>query len=564
MRKLMFSFPFKRGAILRGICSLTLLFLIWSQGFSAYGESGLVHNNEVIVKMKSGKSVSDLSKAISKRVELLYTLPLSYTTYELVQAPEGVDPFVFSLELVRSGLVEFAYPNVKKQVSSLDELQKGSPFIPNDPYFLGEGNASLEEAFDNPRRNQWGLLYTNAPFAWKFTTGRDDVVVAVIDTGIVFLHPELEGRLWENPGEIPGNGRDDDANGFVDDIYGYDFADWDQSRGRLGDPDVTDEQAPYESHGTWVAGVIGARGNNREGIAGVAGGGNGFPGVRLMIIRVGTNSDISVAAEAAALDYAVSNGAKIINISFGGEPGGEVEENAVRDAWNRGAVIIAAGGNEPVNSGRLDWPAALPQAICVGATTIFAATKVNPATQIINETIADYSKTGPEMDVVAPGTNILTIHEDDAYTFHPDFQFTGTSASTPIVAGFAALILSHYPNFNNTQLRDKIYSSTIDMGASGWDEVYGHGRIDMAKAFPQQPPQGRPGDYDRDGDVDEDDVLKIIQHFGHISSYDGGTPTDSEDDIIDGNQDGIVDELDIFVIGRNYTGSSDSEPSRTR
>lgn len=521
----------------------------------AQARSAIVHENQIIVKMKPGKKVSALSKKIGKQVSRLYSLPLSYATYEILQVPEDVDPFVFAVELEKSGLVEFAYPNIKKQVSTLEELLSGNPYLPNDPYFLGEGNLTLEDAFENPRFSQWGLLYTNAPLAWKYTTGDPGVIVAIIDTGIKFLHPELNGRLWENPGEIPGDGKDNDGNGFVDDIYGWDFADIDPRSGYLGDSDVADPQPASESHGTFTAGVVGAITNNGNGIAGVAGGGNGHQGVRLMILRVGTNTSISVAAEVAAIDYALNQGAMIMNMSFGGEPGGDPEEEAVRNAWERGGIIIAAGGNKGAgNALGLDWPAALPEAICVGATTIFPSNKVYSSTPIIAETIASYSKTGPEMDIVAPGSNILTIMGTRDYTLAPDNQFFGTSASTPLVAGFAALIKSYYPDFTNSQLRDKIYSSAIDMGDSGWDEVYGNGRIDMAKAFPQTPPSVLAGDYNLDGKVNEADVEEVRKHYGHKSSYGGATPTDSEDDRIDGNKDGVVDELDVFIVGRNYTG----------
>ncbi len=519
--------------------------------------SALVHNNQVIVKFKEGKSPKSVQSQVNKRVAHVRSLRLSYDTYEILKVPDDVDPFVFSVELKKTGIVEFAYPNIKKRVSGLDDLLAGNPYLPNDPYLLGEGNTTLEQAFENPRVNQWGLLYTNAPLAWGFTTGDPSVIVAVVDTGIKFLHPELQGRLWENPGEIPDDGIDNDANGFTDDVYGYDFANWDPSRGETGDPDVTDPQT-NEPHGSWVAGIIASATDDSTGIAGVAGGGNGHQGVRLMILRVGTNLDIPVSAEVEALDYAVTHGAKIINMSFGGEPGGTPEENAIRDAWSRGAVLVAAGGNVGFGNigGALDWPAALPEVVCVGATTIFNLNTVRPSTGVIDETVATYSKTGEEMDVVAPGTHILTTNGASGYTFHPDYQFTGTSASTPMVAGFAALIASYYSTFTNAQIRQKLESSVVDMGIAGWDQVYGHGRIDMAKAFPTEPPPPPPkaGDYNRDGKVNEADVLKIIDHFGHRSSYSGGAPTDSEDDIIDGNQDGIIDELDIFVIGRNYTG----------
>ena len=515
-----------------------------------FASNALVHNNEIIVKMKPGKTVSALQAKVGREVARVYTLALSYATYEVLKVPEGVDPYEYAEKLSSSGLVEVAYPNVRKQVSGLEDLLNNSPFIPNDPYFLGYGVSRLEDAFDSLYKNQWGLLYTNAPLAWKFTTGSPNVVVAIIDTGIKFLHPELDGRLWVNPGEVPGNSIDDDGNGFVDDVNGYDFASWDPERGNFGDPDPSDPQPASESHGTFIAGILGARINNGNGIAGIAGGRTSAEGIRLMILRVGTNTDISVSAEVAALDYAVTEGAKIINMSFGGRSGGPIEEEAVRQAYQRGAILFAAGGNIGYgNPSGLDYPAAFDEVICVGATDIFDSRPVTALTGVVRERVADYSKTGPEMDIVAPGTNIVTIFGTNSYTTEepPREQFTGTSAATPLVSGFAALILSYNSGLTNNALWEAIKQSSQDLGEPGWDQSYGWGRIDMWKYFSQfEPPAEIEGDANRDGVVDEKDVEEVVNRYGARR----GDP--NYKDSADTNNDGVIDELDIFAIGRNF------------
>ncbi len=512
-----------------------------------------VRDNQIIVKMKSGKHASALA-APGKAVSYVRTMHLSYADYDIVRVPEGADPFEVARELEASGMVEFAYPNVVKAVNTLQELLNGPAFWPNDPYLLNPFSA-VSEAYENPRADQWGLLYTNAPLAWNYTTGSSNVIVAIIDTGVKFEHPELYGHFWVNADEIPGNAIDDDGNGWVDDVNGYDFASYDIDTHTGGDSDPTDPQPYSDTHGTWVAGIIGAASNNGIGIAGVAGGGKGGDGgVRLMILRVGTNASISVDAEVAALDYAVQNGAKVINMSFGGVTGGPPEEEAITRAWNGGAVICAAAGNYPAgNPDGIDLPAGFPEVIAVGATTVFSARTVFPTTALIPEVLADFSKTGPEMGVCAPGVNIITLFGPDSYTVDPDTQFLGTSAATPVVTGFAALLASYFTTANNTWLRDKIEASTIDMGAPGFDESYGHGRIDMARAFQgtEPLPVDLVGDTNNSDKVDDADVQPIIDNYGQRV---GDANYESQ---IDTNDDGVIDELDIFLVGLNYGKTSD-------
>gem|GEM_PF-1806728 len=508
-----------------------------------------VHNNEVIVKLKPGRTASSLKGVSAKAVAKVAPMQLSQRRLEIVRLHPGEDVWQFTDRLNESGLVEYAYPNVIKQVSTLLELEAGNAYIPDDPLFFGAGNDTLEDAWENPYNNQWALLYTNAPLAWKHTTGSPSVIVAVIDTGLKFGSPELEGRLWVNTGETPDNSVDDEGDGWVDDVNGYDFTDYDPSEGQYGDGDPSDPLDPGHAHGTSVAGIIGAITNNGEGIAGVAGGGPHGSGVRLMILRVGTDVSISVAAEIAALDYAVSHGAKIINMSFGGPTGGPPEEQAVRDAWNGGAVIAAAGGNIPYgNPSGIDLPAGFPEAICVGATTIFSQRTVYEDTPIIAETVGDYSKQGPEMELAAPGTHIMTLWGASAYTTRPSWQFTGTSAATPLVSGFAALILSANPGYTNQQIRDLMRQSVVDLGDAGWDETYGYGRIDMAQAFeePPPPPPELTGDANGDGVVNALDVDEIRSRYGAKRGESNYTES------ADCNGDGVIDELDIFEIGLNW------------
>jgi subtilisin family serine protease len=377
----------------------------------------------------------------------------------------------------------------------------------------------------------------------------------VLDTGANLSHEDLVNRLWTNPGETPGNSVDDDDNGFVDDVYGWDFDGWSVAGHSGGDNDVNDPSTATHSHGTSTSSIIGAQGNNGLGIAGVAGGNSPTSGIRLMILRVGTDSNITLDAEIGAIDYAIAEGADVISMSFGGFSGGDPEESAINRAWNAGIYLAAAAGNigqgnENGNGDPLiDLPAGFDNCVCVGATTIFSTQTVNAATEIVAETLAGYSKTGPEMEISAPGTHVMAAaNQDDLYTDTTSLQFTGTSAATPVVAGLAALLLSFDPTLTNVQLRDRINTYCTDLGASGRDEMYGYGRIDMLAAITENNvnPSTKPGDTNGDDVVDENDLQPIIANFGKRVGDSGYAAQ------IDTNSDGVIDELDLFEVGREF------------
>ena len=508
-----------------------------------------VHDREILVQFdysRTAKSASALCSSLG--VKQVRTLPLSDRTYEIVRVPDDADYHSVLAQIERDPNVACAGPNVIKRTSAT---------VLNDPLLLN-GAADVEAGLSNPyaKNNQWGLLITNAPDAWDYTTGDPDVVVAVLDTGARLSHEDLKGRLWVNSGEVAGNSTDDDGNGFVDDVNGWDFEGWSETSQQGGDADVNDPTTSTHSHGTSTSSIIGAQGNNGVGMAGVAGGDSAANGVRLMILRVGTDSNIQLDAEIGAIDYAIANGADVISMSFGGFSGGTPEEEAINRAWNAGIYVVAAAGNigqgnetgggEPL----IDLPAGFDNCVCVGATTIFSTQTVNAATEIVPETIAAYSKTGPEMEISAPGTHVMAAaNEDNLYSDTTTLQFTGTSAATPVVAGLAALLLSYEPTLSNTDLRTRINTYCTDLGAAGKDEQYGFGRIDMLAAItetdPETPPI-KPGDTNGDDVVDEDDLLPIIANFGKKTGESGYSTS------IDTNNDGVIDELDIFKVGKEF------------
>ncbi len=318
---------------------------------------------------------------------------------------------------------------------------------------FGEGLRTLYQQPVN-----WGILRISAPDAWTITHGRSDVVVAVIDTGIDTSIPQLEATLWVNPGEIPRNGINDGNNGYTDDIHGWDFRDGDNSS-LIG----TD----LHWHGTFVAGIIAAQPGDVP-IVGVA------PGVRIMDIRfLDSNNqfssrDWSLFAE--AIDYAVDNGADIINMSIfaNARPPASLE-NTIRRAVQSGVVIIGITGNADGtagNAGRtgLLYPGKYGDVYAVSATTE-------------NDLLASFSLRGPEVAFCAPGEGITS--------FLPGGQTatrSGTSFAAPHVTGTLALILSALPSLSPAQAVDVLMGSLIDLGTRGFDSSFGQGLIDAFEA----------------------------------------------------------------------------------
>jgi len=311
---------------------------------------------------------------------------------------------------------------------------------------FGEG---LKTLYQQPVN--WGIRRISVPDAWTITHGRNDVVVAVIDTGIDTSIPQLEASLWVNSGEIPRNGVDDDGNGYVDDINGWDFRDGDNSS-------LTGTDLHW--HGTFVAGIIAAQPGELP-IVGVA------PGVRIMDVRfLDSNNQFSSRdwnLFAEAIDYAVDNGADIINMSIyaNGRPPATLE-NAIRRAVQSGVVIIGIAGN----TGQIGvlYPGKYSDVYAVSATTE-------------NDLLASFSARGPEVSLCAPGEGITS--------FLPGGQTatrSGTSFAAPHVTGTLALILSAFPSLSATQAIDVLMGSLIDLGTRGFDSSFGQGLINAFEA----------------------------------------------------------------------------------
>lgn len=322
-------------------------------------------------------------------------------------------------------------------------------YIPNDPYF----------------DNQWALHNTgqtdgipdadiDAPEAWDIETGDSDVVIAIIDSGVDYTHPDLVDNIWINNDEIPGNGIDDDNNNFVDDIRGWDFYNMDN--------DPLDDSG----HGTHCAGIASATGNNGIGVAGVCWNCTIMPVKGLNYFGGGFADTL-----APAICYAADNGANVISMSWGGYDDSQLIHDALDYAYSNGVLLVGAAGNHYGNA--VFYPARYDNVIAVAATDDF-------------DYRACFSNYGDLIDVAAPGVDIYsTMPTYDVvmnnFGYEQDYDYvSGTSMACPQVAGLAGLLLSKDHTLDRDTLRIIIYYA-VDRVAP--NENIGRGRINTYDAL---------------------------------------------------------------------------------
>ncbi len=303
---------------------------------------------------------------------------------------------------------------------------------------------------DTEYNQQWALAKINAPAAWDVSTGSGDVVIAVIDSGLDLNHPEFTGRLWVNSDEQAGTGVDNDLNGFVDDLNGWNV---------FANNTTLDDD---NGHGTQVAGVIGAASDNGVGVAGMCW------ACKLMIVKASQATGIANYSDiAAGITYAASNGAHVINLSLGGYADSAMLRDAIREAATT-AVIVAGAGNDDTSNPF--YPAAYPEVMAVAATDQ-------------NDQKAVFSDYGAWVDVTAPGTSIRTTQVGGYATAD------GTSFSAPFVAGLAGLIRSAHPTWSPELVKWQILNTATGIESLNPTLVkqLGYGRIDAGSALVTAP-----------------------------------------------------------------------------
>lgn len=351
----------------------------------------------------------------------------------------------------------------ERLLSRIEALKKCGLFKYVEPDWIKKAHlAPNDTAFADGRL--WGLRNTgqnggvagadiNATSAWNITTGTPFVIVAVIDSGIRYTHADLADNMWRNPGEIPGNGIDDDNDGYIDDVFGI------NAITGTGDP------ADDDGHGTHVAGIIGSAANNGQPNVGVVW------KVRIMACKfLDATGGGKISDEIKCIDYAISKGAKILNMSFGDNAFSQAEYDALNRALNNNVLVVASAGNESVNNDSIPtYPANY------NLRNIISVAAFNRYNQI-----ADFSNYGANtVHIAAPGESIFSCWNGSDYDYKTE---SGTSMAAPYVSGVAALVASVFPGINVTQLRSQILQSSVQSSAYIGKLTTG-GRVDAYRAL---------------------------------------------------------------------------------
>ncbi len=432
--------------------------------FEPSGRTEMVADH-LLVSLREGETVDGLQKLAERcGASVARALSDGRTYVVRLQAP--------SLDAVREAVEFFGQEAASVAYAEPDYVRHLSK-VPNDLMY-GE---------------LWGLPKISAPGAWDTRTGSYGTVVAVIDTGMDMDHPDLAANLWINSGEIAGDGLDNDGNGYVDDVNGWDF--------------VTEDKDPNDGdgHGTHCAGTIGAVGNNANQVVGVCW------TVGLMPLRVGTAQGLLDSDIVEGIRYAARNGAKVLSNSYGGPGFSQTTYDAISYANDRGCIFVAAAGNDAVDNDVLPhYPSSynLPNVIAVAASDQ-------------NDQLASFSNYGAtSVDIAAPGVDIVSTYLDGSTA-----PLSGTSMACPHVAGALALLASYDPQIAPAAAKDLLLAS-VDPIASLAGKVVSGGRMNVQTMFASA------SDTDADGMPDSWET----DH--------GLDPSDPADALVDGDGDFLI------------------------
>ena len=427
----------------------------WAMVKDAHNRAHPAHPQQLLAKLKHDDPVSrGRVKQLLQRKGLAMSREYSLVPgLCLLSAPAGL---VFGQAQPGQSVAVRKGQALKKLI---EDLEGSGLFEYVEPDYIWQASREPEdEDFHNGRL--WGLnnlgsfeVDIDPEKAWDITTGSRDVIVGVLDTGVLYSHNELEDQMWENPGEVPGDGIDNDENGYVDDVFGMNA--------------LSDGGNPLDDdgHGTHVAGTIAAAANGGGPVVGVAW------DVRIMGLKVlgplgGTSSDVMQGFE-----YGVEHGCKVINASLGGGARSQSMFEAIARAQRRGVLLVAAAGNSGVDTDIFpNYPSNydLDNVISVAAIDRYGE-------------LAEFSNYGGQtVDIAAPGVDILSLGIDDDGAYREN---SGTSMASPHVAGVAALLYSAFPNASAEEVRDRIISSAIPAAFSGQRQIVSGGRLSASEAF---------------------------------------------------------------------------------
>jgi len=353
---------------------------------------------------------------------------------------------------MNTGLFEYVEPNFIGK-------GHGIQFTPNDPlYYNNQWSHYNDGTF--PLSSATTDADIDTDLAWNITQGNSNITVAILDSGLKLDHPEFSGRIWENTDEI-SDGTDTDGNGFIDDLNGgWDFAN--------NDNDPTDDHG----HGTNVAGVALATGNNNIGYAGVNW------NSKIIVCKIlGSDGTGLYTWWADAIYYSVDNGANVINMSVGGNDASSLLEDAINYAYSNNVYVVVSAGNQ---NSVIQYPAKYENALAIGSTDA-DDTRSNP---FFWDPISG-SNFGSELDFIAPGNYIYGPNHQSNTDY--SWYWGGTSQAAPHVTGIISLLLSLNSGLTVSEIRTILEESSEDQvgdseDTSGWDQYYGFGRVNAFNA----------------------------------------------------------------------------------
>lgn len=520
------------------MCALTLLALV---GFSTKGVMaqavwqdlaqdpfGLTPKDQSVGQLKEiniavpGEYMLDASsKAGLEQTRSFLSQELGAGGYQLESVPNS------TLGVVKFPVPKGGWINFNDYLALLEKAPGVKQAQPNFVRYT-----SSNPLQDPQVRRQWFLSAINVESAWQVNQDASSITVAVIDDAIMVNHEDLEDNLWRNSDEIPGNGVDDDRNGYVDDIVGWNFGN------KSNDPSPTTAACIKSGHGTHVAGAIGAVGGNGKGVTGVS------PKVKVMALAVG-RSDSQCGLDSSgilqAVRYAVDNGAKVINLSLGGPVGTNIAKSTYQYANDRNVLIVVAAGNDGLSNDIEDvprgsqitlaalvrddkivhralapsYPAAFSRAIpgMITVANLQSSSNASGLTLYQHDLSWDYIGEGVQIQggklmwsgfkklqagtlvlgssfgahtvqIGTPGTDIFsTVPKANGNRAASGYaMMTGTSMASPITAGAAALIWSSLPELSNVQLKERMLAS-VKKNSSLNGKVGSVGQLDVYEAL---------------------------------------------------------------------------------
>ncbi|MGE0614547.1 MAG: S8 family peptidase [Bacteriovoracia bacterium] len=410
------------------------------------------------VPLPDGSPVTENRYIIQFRKPLLQSsFPHERIDYLRTAGGHGSEAHVIGENLYT---LQFANPEPARIEARLAELRASIDveFVePDGEAHVLEGPSAAAVLNDPMISQQWAHAKVQSAQAWDLSQGSSDIVVAVIDSGIDYDHEDLRDNMWRNPGETPGNGRDDDGNGYVDDVYGWNFV------GNNNQPKADDSHY----HGTHVAGTIGGVGGNGIGISGHA------PRVKLMALKfLASNGSGSISAAIQAIDYAIANHADIMSNSWGASQSFQALLDAVRRAKAAGILFVAAAGNggQDGRGDDNDQVPNYPSNYAEDNVIAVAATGQNDA-------LTSFSNYGARtVHIGAPGEQIWSAKNGNAYQ-----NMSGTSMATPLVSGVLALMMAKNPSLQYWDLK-RLLLGSVDPVAALNGKVVSNGRVNAYQA----------------------------------------------------------------------------------